>query len=60
MRKIKMTIDLTKDEVKYIKASINYNIVMQTAMLQSGLTFTRKEMKQYDMLLSIQQKLEKK
>ena len=55
-----MTIDFTKDELKYIKATVDYDAFMLTAMLQAGFKFTGKEKKQYDRLLSIKQKLEKK
>lgn len=55
-----MRIDFTKDELKYLKASVNYDIGMLTEMLNAGFTFTNKEKKHYDRLLSIKQKLEGK
>lgn len=55
-----MTFDLTKDELKYLKASVNYDIGMLMGMLKAGFTFTNKEKKHYDRLLSIKQKLEGK
>ena len=55
-----MIIDLTKDELKYIKSSVNCDIEMLTAMLNAGFTFTKKDDKHYITLLSIREKLEKK
>lgn len=55
-----MTIDFTRDELKYIKATVDYDIEMLTTMLKAGFKFTIKEKKHYERLLSIKQKLEKK